>query len=86
MLMTDHHLTENINCLEMLAMFRTLKHFLPHLRGNHVLFHLTTRCFCFFTLTIRGYVIVRTLVGTPDPPVGLGESALPEGSIYPWAP
>ncbi len=32
-----HHLTWHINCLEMLAVFRALKHFLPNLRGHHVL-------------------------------------------------
>ncbi|KAL0204365.1 hypothetical protein M9458_002383, partial [Cirrhinus mrigala] len=32
-----HHLTWHINCLEMLAVFRALKHFLPDLIGHHVL-------------------------------------------------
>ncbi|KAL0177444.1 hypothetical protein M9458_026338, partial [Cirrhinus mrigala] len=32
-----HQLTWHINCLEMLAMFRALKHFLPDLRERHVL-------------------------------------------------
>ncbi|KAL0183523.1 hypothetical protein M9458_019219, partial [Cirrhinus mrigala] len=31
------HLTWHINCLEMLAVFRALKHFLPDLIGHHVL-------------------------------------------------
>ncbi|KAL0153258.1 hypothetical protein M9458_051433, partial [Cirrhinus mrigala] len=31
------HLTWHINCLEMLAVFRALKHFLPDLIGRHVL-------------------------------------------------
>ncbi len=31
------HLTWHINCLEMLAVFRALKHFLPDLRDHHVL-------------------------------------------------
>ncbi|KAL1268872.1 hypothetical protein QQF64_034235 [Cirrhinus molitorella] len=32
-----HHLMWHINCLEMLAVFRALKHFLPDLRGHRVL-------------------------------------------------
>ncbi len=32
-----HHLTWQINCLEMFAVFRALKHFLPELREHHVL-------------------------------------------------
>ncbi len=32
-----HHLTWHINWLEMLAVFRVLKHFLPDLRDRHVL-------------------------------------------------
>ncbi len=36
-LWSDHHLTWHINCLEMLAVFRALKHFLPDLRDHHVL-------------------------------------------------
>ncbi len=31
------HLSWHINCLEMLAVFQALKHFLPDLRGHHVL-------------------------------------------------
>ncbi len=33
----DHHLSWYINCLEMLAVFQALKHFLLDLRGHHVL-------------------------------------------------
>ncbi|KAI2645612.1 hypothetical protein H4Q32_026576 [Labeo rohita] len=33
----SRHLTWHINCLEMLAVFRALKHFLPDLIGHHVL-------------------------------------------------
>ncbi|KAL0170910.1 hypothetical protein M9458_035506, partial [Cirrhinus mrigala] len=36
-LWSGRHLTWHINCLEMLAMFRALKHFLPDLIGRHVL-------------------------------------------------
>ncbi|XP_026084954.1 uncharacterized protein LOC113060276, partial [Carassius auratus] len=36
-LWSDRHRTWHINCLEMLAVFRALKHFLPDLRGHHVL-------------------------------------------------
>ncbi len=32
-----HHLTWHINCLEMLAIFRSLRHFLPDQWGHHVL-------------------------------------------------
>ncbi|KAI2651174.1 enzymatic polyprotein [Labeo rohita] len=37
-LWSGRHLTWHINCLEMLAVFRALKHFLPDLIGCHVLF------------------------------------------------
>ncbi|KAI2655569.1 enzymatic polyprotein [Labeo rohita] len=36
-LWSSHHLTWHINCLEMLAVFRALKHFLPDLICHHVL-------------------------------------------------
>ncbi|KAI2646546.1 Transposon Ty3-G Gag-Pol polyprotein [Labeo rohita] len=36
-LWSGHQLTWHINCLEMLAVFRALKHFLPDLRDRHVL-------------------------------------------------
>ncbi len=36
-LWSGHHLTWHINCLEMLAMFRALNHFLPDLRNHNVL-------------------------------------------------
>ncbi len=36
-LWSGRHLTWKINCLEMLAMFRALKHFLRNLRNYHVL-------------------------------------------------
>ncbi|MCI4385150.1 hypothetical protein PGIGA_G00046990 [Pangasianodon gigas] len=36
-LWSGRHLTWHINCLEMLAVFLALKHFLPDLRGRHVL-------------------------------------------------
>ncbi len=38
-LWSGRHLTWHINCLEMLAVFRELKHFLPDLRDRHVLVH-----------------------------------------------
>ncbi len=38
-LWSGHHLTWHINCLEMLAVFRALKHFLPDLRNHNVLVH-----------------------------------------------
>ncbi len=36
-LWSGRHLTWHINCLEMLAVFRALKFFLPDLRDRHVL-------------------------------------------------
>ncbi len=36
-LWSGHHLMWHINCLEMLAVFRALKHFLPDLRNHNVL-------------------------------------------------
>ncbi|XP_043116738.1 LOW QUALITY PROTEIN: uncharacterized protein LOC122360307, partial [Puntigrus tetrazona] len=38
-LWSDHHQKWHINLLEMLAVFRALKHFLPDLKGHHVLVH-----------------------------------------------
>ncbi len=36
-LWSGHHLTWHINCMEMLAVFQALKHFLPDLRNHNVL-------------------------------------------------
>ncbi len=36
-LWSGHHLTWHINYLNILAVFRALKHFLPDLRDHHVL-------------------------------------------------
>ncbi len=36
-LWSGRHLSWHINCLEMLAVFQALKHFLPDLRDRHVL-------------------------------------------------
>ncbi len=36
-LWSGRHLMWHINCLEMLAVFKTLKHFIPDLRDHHVL-------------------------------------------------
>lgn len=33
----SHHLSWHINCLEMMAVFKALRYFLPDLRGHHVL-------------------------------------------------
>ncbi len=47
-LWSGRHLTWHINCLEMLAMFRALKHFLPDLRNRPVLVHTDNTAVVFY--------------------------------------
>ncbi|KAI2642984.1 enzymatic polyprotein [Labeo rohita] len=47
-LWSGRHLTWHINCLEMLAVFRVLKHFLPDLIGRHVLVRTDNRAVVYY--------------------------------------
>ncbi len=47
-LWSGRHLTWHINCREMLAVFRALKHFLPDLRDRHVLVHTDNTAVVFY--------------------------------------
>ncbi len=68
----------HINCLEMLAVFHALRHFLPDLRGHHVLFRIWSP-----TSTSRGVCVRATYTGAPPTQTCLHPWASDSGSRYP---
>ncbi len=76
----DRHLSWYINTLEMLAVFQALKHFLPDLRGQHVLVHTDTS-----VVSYINHQGVSVCAPYTDPSVGQSETFLPEISLHPWA-
>ncbi|XP_053085457.1 uncharacterized protein LOC117596033 [Pangasianodon hypophthalmus] len=62
----------------MLAVFLALKHFLPDLRGRHVLVRTDNTA----VVSYINHIILQA--GAPDPCVVPGETPLPESSLYPW--
>ncbi len=85
-LWSGRHLTWHINCLEMLAVFRALKHFLPDLRDRHVLVRTDNTAVVFY-INHQGGLRSRPLLqaGAPDPCVGPRQASLAESSSYSWA-
>ncbi len=75
----------HIKCLEMLAVFQTLKHFLLDLRGHHVLVRTDSTSVVSY-INHQGGLCSRPLYSLPDPPLGPGETALADGSVHPWVP
>ncbi len=76
-LWSGHHLTWHINCLEMLAVFRALKHFIPDLRDRHVLVRNQPPGRSEFAPFVQA--------GAPDPCVGPRETPFTKSSSHPWA-
>ncbi len=65
------HLMWHINFLEMLAVFEALKHFLPDLRGHHVLVCTDNRSVVSYINHQGGSALAPPVQpGTPDPSVG----------------
>ncbi len=83
-LWSGHHLTWHINCLEMLAVFRALKHFLPDLRNHNVLVH-TDSCGFLYQPPGRSALAPLIQAGAPEPCVVPGQVPLAESSLYSWA-
>ncbi|KAL0148900.1 hypothetical protein M9458_055704 [Cirrhinus mrigala] len=75
-LWSGRHLTWHINCLEMLAVFQALKHFLPDPIGRHGLLHQPPGRSAFAPLI---------QAGAPDPCVLPGQTLLTESSSCSWA-
>ncbi|KAL0163894.1 hypothetical protein M9458_039647, partial [Cirrhinus mrigala] len=80
------HLTLHINSLEMLAVFRALKHFLPDLRDRHVLV-CTNNTAVVYYINHQGGLRSRPLykLAHLDPCVVPGQNPLAKGSSCPWA-
>ncbi len=78
------HLTWHISWLEMLTMFRALKHFLPDLRGHHVLVRKHRQHIGGLLLQPPGRSAFAPLVqaGAPDHFVVPGQTPLAESSSY----
>ncbi|KAI2653807.1 enzymatic polyprotein [Labeo rohita] len=85
-LWSGHQLTWHINCLEMLAVFLALKHFLPDLRDRHVLVRTDNTAVVSY-INHQGGLRSRPLVqaGAPDPCVVPGQTPLAESSLCTWA-
>ncbi len=85
-LWSGHHLTWHINCLEMLAVFRALKHFLPDLRNHNVAStHRQHSCGFLYQPPGRSALAPLIQAGAPDPCVVPGQVPLAESSLYSWA-
>ncbi|MCJ8738081.1 hypothetical protein PDJAM_G00031590 [Pangasius djambal] len=81
-LWSGRHLTWHINCLEMLAVFLALRHFLPDLRDRHVLEHGSG---LLYQPPGRSAFAPPLQAGAPDPCVVPGETSLSESSVHPWS-
>ncbi len=78
------YLIWHINWLEMLAMILALKHFLPYLRGHHVLVRNRQHIGGLLYKPVGGSAAAPPLqAGMPDPSVGPREAALTKGSLHP---
>ncbi len=85
-LWNGHHLKWHINCLEMLAMFRALKHFLPDLRKSPCVgMHRQHSSGFLYQPPGRSAFAPLIQAGTPDPWVVPGQVPLAENSLYSWA-
>ncbi len=80
-LWSGHHLTWHINCLEMLAVFRALKHFLPHLRNHNVLVRTDNTAVVSY-INHQGGLRSRRLYKLAHQK---GKVPLAESSLYSWA-
>lgn len=71
------------NCLEVRAVFLALQHFLPDLRGYHVLVRTTHS-----GLLYKAQAFTSPVQAGAGDPADLGglQTALPECSLHPWAP
>ncbi len=85
-LWSGRHLTWHINCLEMLVVFRALKHFLPDLRDHHVLVRTDNTAVVSY-INHQGGLCSRPPLqaGAPDPCVVPGQTPLAESSSHSWA-
>ncbi len=79
-LWSGHNLTRHINCLEMLAVFRAIEHFLPDLRDRHVLPRTNNTASFFY---VRSAPLIQA--GAPDPCVVPGKVPLAGSGLYSWA-
>ncbi len=82
-LWSGHHLTWHINCLEMLAVFRALKHFIPDLSDRHVLVCTDNTAVVSYINHQGGLCFSPPLhAGAPDPCVVPGQTPLAESSSH----
>ncbi len=80
-LWSGHHLTWHINCLEMLAVFRALKHFLLHLINHNVLVRTDNTAVVSY-INHQGGLRSRRLYKLAHQK---GKVPLAESSLYSWA-
>ncbi len=83
---SGHHLTWHINCLEMLAVFRALKHFLPDLRYHNVLVRTDNTAVVSYINHqggLRSHPLCK--LAHQMPCVVPGQVPLAESGLYSWA-
>ncbi len=86
-LWSGRHLIWHIKCLEMLAVYRALKYFLPDLRGHHVLVRTDNTAVVSYINHQGGSALAPVVqIGTPDPLVVPGQVPLTESTVYSWVP
>ncbi|KAI2646176.1 Protein Daple [Labeo rohita] len=78
---SGRHLSWHINCLEMLAVFRALKYFLPDLRDSHVLVRTDSTAVVYY-INHQGGLRSRPLY---KPCVVPGQTPLSASSSHSWA-
>ncbi len=84
-LYSGHHLTWHINCLEMLAMFRALKHFLPDLKNHNVLVRTDNKAVVSYINHQGGLRSCPYTSWRTKSLCGPRTSYLAESSLYSWA-
>lgn len=77
----EHHLSWHISCLEMMAVFLALRHFLPDLRGHHVR---TDKTSVVSYKSAGGPEVAPSVqTGASGPSVVPGQVTLTQSNVYP---
>jgi len=78
-----YHFLWHIYCLQMLAVYRVLRSFLPHLKDHHVLIRIDNMSVVTY-ITCQGGL--RSHFFASDPPLVSREIVVPQRNVYPQRP